>query len=530
MPRIERFSATAPVPVKREQLIDPGAFRFSTAAAEGFKEIGSVLSELGERKRAADDSLAVNAAGESRDFAKKKIRQAMLDNPDPAAWAELREKIIAEQRNIFTKQKFSSRVGNNEKIEQTAFENGLRADVEIAITTQTIENDIAVTGKNLIDKIAHDDGSTEAAADIAKQLGMAQSALERKHAKDVAKIHLEETILSAQKEQKRVASDNLREASVVTPEGSIQAIDDEIAFRKKTGNPSDMFMHVSSQDLNSAKQLAQSTIVSNKNELQKQYDIEIGNFTSSVTKGIREGTITEADVWQMPIPVAIEKQADADAVRKMWAGTVDGLVSRQAAMQVASKKKDREDAYNPSLVSMLKTEARQADSSFVRLDVKRRAAAALAADEINDADYEYIATGADASFKTVVDKTIDDSEVQLKSILLRGTSSESLVPWMQAQAIGMRAADKDMTLEISAKLMADFAEVGRAKEWAVDQVRRDVEFSIGSLKPEGEVVGPPKEIRVDDVRLQFLRSQKIWLRKTDSQIVEEYRAWLQRNP
>ena len=104
MAKIERVSSTQPITVERAQavpFIDPSGFQFSTAGAKAIGQIGGVLAELGKRKQAADDSLSINAAGESRDLAKLQMQQFMLENPDPDAWAEGLGKILNQQRKIF---------------------------------------------------------------------------------------------------------------------------------------------------------------------------------------------------------------------------------------------------------------------------------------------------------------------------------------------------------------------------------------------------------------------------------------------
>lgn len=217
MARIERYTSTEEVPVERAQLIHPHAFPFSYQSAETLKQIGGVLEELGRRKLAAEDSLAINAAGESRDLAKLQMQQFMLDNPDPAKWSEGLQKIISDQRRVFAGQKFSAHARANEDIEQQAFEDEFIARVEIASTTQTIENDIFVSGKNLISVIANDDGSTTAAADIDKQIKLYQAALERKYPKEVADIQMEETLLQAEKQKSQVRIDTIYETAKTMP-------------------------------------------------------------------------------------------------------------------------------------------------------------------------------------------------------------------------------------------------------------------------------------------------------------------------
>ncbi len=199
MARVERFISTQPIPVEQAQLVSPADFPFSRASAKALEQIGGVLEELGKRRQDAENSLSINAAGESRDLAKLQMKQFMLNNPDPSTWSEGMIKILGDQRKIFSEQRFSVEAKANEDIEQEAFENELGATVQIAATIQTIQNDITVSGKNLIDKIANDDGTPSAAADIDKQIKLYQEALERKDTKEVAALKMEETLREAKK-------------------------------------------------------------------------------------------------------------------------------------------------------------------------------------------------------------------------------------------------------------------------------------------------------------------------------------------
>ena len=235
MARIERVLSTQPVPVEQAQLIDPNAFQFSTASAEAFKVIGGVLSELGKRKQAADDSLAINAAGESRDLAKLQMKQFMLDNPDPDTWAEGLHKILTKQGAVYSQQKLSAKAKADEDIEQQAFTDELSAGMQIAATTQTIENDITVSGKNLIDKIANDDGTSVAAADIDKQMKLYQAALERKDTKEVAEIKMIETLREAEKQRVSVlvSQGRFKEAKELVHASKAFEAEDAVAILKR---------------------------------------------------------------------------------------------------------------------------------------------------------------------------------------------------------------------------------------------------------------------------------------------------------
>ena len=51
MPRVERYTTDEPVPVEQAQLIDPGAFRSSTADAEALKVAGETIAEWGLKRK-----------------------------------------------------------------------------------------------------------------------------------------------------------------------------------------------------------------------------------------------------------------------------------------------------------------------------------------------------------------------------------------------------------------------------------------------------------------------------------------------
>jgi len=197
MARVERISSTTPVTVEQAQLIDPSGFRF--ISTEGFQQVGGVLAELGRRKLEAKNSLAVNAAVESRRLAKLRMQEFIKNNPDPDTWRNGLLGIIQEQGAAYSQQRFNAETQKEQEIEQQAFKDQLGLEVEIAAVNQNIENDIAISGKNVIDAISTDDGTPDAADEIDKQIKLLQDALERKYEPKVAAIHLEETLKEAKK-------------------------------------------------------------------------------------------------------------------------------------------------------------------------------------------------------------------------------------------------------------------------------------------------------------------------------------------
>lgn len=199
MARAERISSTTPIPVEQAQLIDPGAFRFSNISAEVLEQAGGVLFELGKRELVAKNSLAINAAVESRRLAELKMEEFIRNNPDPDTWDEGARKILEEQGTIYSQQRFNSETQKEQEIEQQAFKDKLNMKVGIAAVTQNIANNITISGKNLVDAMSNDDGTPDAAADILELQKLYQEALEMQYTPEIAAIHMEETLKEAKK-------------------------------------------------------------------------------------------------------------------------------------------------------------------------------------------------------------------------------------------------------------------------------------------------------------------------------------------
>lgn len=81
MARVERFTSTTPVPVERAQLIDPSAFRFSTAGAEALGQIGGVLEELGRRKIEMQDRIGISNINAAMENAEREYQAEIITKP-----------------------------------------------------------------------------------------------------------------------------------------------------------------------------------------------------------------------------------------------------------------------------------------------------------------------------------------------------------------------------------------------------------------------------------------------------------------
>lgn len=269
MARVERYSSQQPLTVGQAQLVDAGAFPADYSSAELLKtggDLASVYAELFKRQRDAQDSLSINAAEESRDLAQLQMQQFMLDNPDPEMWSKGLARILEKQRKIFSKQNFSKKAYDNEIIEQKAFEDELGVRTQLVTTNQLIENDIVVSGKNLIDGISNDDGSTMSAVGIDKRLKLYQEALARKYPEDVAQTFMEKTLKEAQKQREETLVNNVHTV--------IESGDYELA-RNMAKNPE--IQGTKRTTLRNAIDAAEKSSVTAKNLRQKQIDDEVGN-------------------------------------------------------------------------------------------------------------------------------------------------------------------------------------------------------------------------------------------------------------
>lgn len=306
MARVERVSSTTPVPVERAQMIDPSSFRFSNISADILGQVGGVLFELGARELEARNSLAVNAAVESRSLAKLKMEEFIKNNPDPDTWAKGAQDIINEQAEIYSKQKFNSKTREEQEIEQQAFKDKLNMEVGIAAAAQNIENDIAISGKNLIDIMSNDDGTPEAAADILEQQKLYQEALERKYEPKVAAIHMDETLKEAEKLQAEKIKEEQMNLAAIKPDLMISYIDAELKARAKGKKAIQEFALLSNTDLEAIrdyagsvgeKAIAESEIAFNK-ALEDSYAKIIGGDTdvgSMITDVQTDPNISDED-------------------------------------------------------------------------------------------------------------------------------------------------------------------------------------------------------------------------------------------
>lgn len=193
MARITRSKPVVAAPVKQAVLVDPNAFKFAGAGA-GLKEIGNVLTELGQRRKKAQDSLSITETNNSQSFAQAEIKQFMLENPNPDDWEAGIEKILQKQDSDILQLKSSPETRTRIQQSQKAFREQTILESSILQTEATINIDVQSSGAALIAAIGTGD---ELAIEEARDIH--ELALLRKDDPEIAALSLAETLKEGKK-------------------------------------------------------------------------------------------------------------------------------------------------------------------------------------------------------------------------------------------------------------------------------------------------------------------------------------------
>ena len=534
VPRVERFTAQGEIPVQQAQLIDPGGFPADTSSAEALRVAGETVAdfalrlererkvkeELAKRKRAAQDRIGITDANAIMDNVDREYGKRIIGVPLPEHAAIMVDEINKARAKV-------AQLDLSPDAREIANSNtDIKADKFSDIAELA---NIVATDKDALIRVseAYMEALTEGDIDDidnAERLLDAQLKNMTPAEATKYKAGLDE---KAMEDMEDKALSNLRDKASLSPDNFLEIVTDELAERKKgktslkIGQSASDFALASDADLITLKNYAKGIITSNKNKIQEQYDIATGEAVKSWTGGIVSGTLTEQGVWETLIAVSPGQEADLAAFKSKWATVARGIATRKRAQQEGKNKKAREDAYNPKLAAELKTDARNAESEKQIMTINERAAKALVQDFIDDADMEAISLNASKSFDTVVDKTIDSHDAGLKAIMLKGTSTVSLPAWLQSQVLAITATGRLITSAETQELIRNFGEVGKAREWGADEARREIEAELEKTE---------KKETVNDVRILYLQAQKRWLSKTDIELVEEYKSWLNSKP
>jgi hypothetical protein len=341
MARIQRISASAPVTVEQEQLVNASNFQFSTAEAAALKEVGQrgsatvqkiqqkqkqrqeaeqkVQVELQKRKAAAENSLSISKIGASRQQAKASVKQFMADNPDPSTWNEGTEKAIIENGKFMATQPLTTESKAEQDAKQDAFDNELRASTELASTKATIDDDITVSGASLIDTIGNDDGLPVAAADMLESLTSYKEALERKYPKDVVEQMMEETIQEGKEQKKQNVKEDIENLAVATPAAVTKQINDELEARKK-GEGSEELRDLDNTDLEGVKDYAKTIGEKQKDQSEVITNQTITDNYASISEGDTNVAQMVADINNNPAMSAEGKIKAIEKTRTFFSG------------------------------------------------------------------------------------------------------------------------------------------------------------------------------------------------------------------
>ena len=331
MPRVERVSSNVAVPVEQAQLINASAFRFSTAEAEAFGQLGAAVQQMGAEELAVRKELAKKKRDAQDKIGTSNVN-AILANAERDYEIDIQDKPLSEHAALLTKHRTNAiGMAGQEDLspEQRRF-----VDSKIKIwgnefaDTAELQNIKAIERDALIGVIADFEqalieGTPE---DIIEAEAAFDAQAESSYTPAEAESQKNKVMARAVVQMDKNAISDVRELAAGQPQLAISMIETEQDVRKK-GKPKN-FPLVSNEDLVSAKQLAKSALVSNENAIQEQFDIAIGEATATVTDGITKGTIKESDIWEMPITVASTKEEDVGTWRSKWAGIVRGIVDR----------------------------------------------------------------------------------------------------------------------------------------------------------------------------------------------------------
>jgi len=307
MPRVH---STQPIAVKQAQLVNPNAFQLDTSITQAVGGIGDVMQELSLRKQNADDSLAMSKAMNARKQSDAEIQQMMLDNPDPNSWQSGSMKIRSKHMTDVSQYKgVSKKARGILNSEMQAYNELAHMQIGIATTKKSVDDAYIFASASHIEAIGS--GDEQVILETRMNLEQASSA---KFSKDESAVRLAEIEKQGVDLLKKNGREAVRNVAVETPVETIERIDAELKLRSE-GKESD-FIGVESRDLNSARQLAKSTIVSNGNAIDKQYDIEIGRGATEINKGIIDKTMTEAKILEMKFNVDDTKRADLEEWRE----------------------------------------------------------------------------------------------------------------------------------------------------------------------------------------------------------------------
>ena len=235
----------------------PGVDRSNEILAGALQQVAGDFANFQiqnlQRRTAAEDSLAINAIGESRDSANLEMQQFMQTNPDPATWENGWNIIIQSQQKEFIGKTLTRDAAANERFNQKAFELEGRMKIQIAATEQSVTNSIDVTGESLI-KIMGNPFSTDIQKENQKE--SYKNALLQRFTKEVANVKMEEVLLQGDEQAIENANKIARNFAAIDPTSAIDVAQKELAARGRGETLFPEFSLMSNSDIEALKDYA----------------------------------------------------------------------------------------------------------------------------------------------------------------------------------------------------------------------------------------------------------------------------------
>lgn len=256
----------------------------------------------------------------------------------------------------------------------------------------------------------------------------------------------------------------------------------------------------------------------NEVTINDNYDLEAGKFTESVTKGMLDGTLTETDIWKMPIPVDEEKRADADDLRSKWVNIFRANIDRKIAQKDLERKKELDAKYNPETVAALNAQATAIDSLTSKNIFNNVAAQAMVDGKIKEPEYIEMMKIVNSKLSPIIKNAIKTYTDQYNDMGLIGSYTITNIDlWSYERMKYLNSIGEEFD---AIEIRGDFETQAQAKKWSLIQVEKEIRTEIENLNEKSK--GAMTQAEMDEIAL---RVQRRWLNKNKNVLLKEYETW-----
>lgn len=249
------------------------------------------------------------------------------------------------------------------------------------------------------------------------------------------------------------------------------------------------------------------------------YEAFLGKTSDELFEKFNNYELEENDIWRLSsADVPEEYKSDFSEFKSQWVSRVRMRNDRILNEAKESEIEKRKQMYSPDTVAELERKAKSVESPKDVGTVKTQAIDSMNRGLIKEDDVKVIFNYADSTFKDAPYKAIDSVQKDLVDEMLRSYTPDSLAPWMQSQILIAKARGDESEID-AMKLIDTFTEVGKARQWIVNEFIRDM---YGRVQPDKD----KPQLSVSEVQEMALVRRRQMLRMSDTEIVEAYRQWL----